>query len=99
MKIEENVPYSKMGYWRIGGVIEKLVTLQSVGDLEKCVAYASGKALSVIGNGPNLLLSDRLDLEPIITHQLDMPDYQRGFELMQSGEGIKIVLKIPQESD
>ena len=47
----------------------------------------------------NLLLSDRLDLEPIITHQLDMPDYQRGFELMQSGEGIKIVLKIPQESD
>ena len=47
----------------------------------------------------NLLLSDRLDLEPIITHQIDMPDYQRGFELMQSGEGIKIVLKIPQESD
>ncbi|MCA9207783.1 MAG: L-threonine 3-dehydrogenase [Planctomycetales bacterium] len=44
----------------------------------------------------NFLLSNRLDLEPIITHQLDLQDFQRGFELMQSGEAIKVVLKVPQ---
>ena len=44
-----------------------------------------------------MVLSNRLDLEPIITHQLEMADYLRGFELMQSGDAIKVVLKIPQE--
>ena len=45
----------------------------------------------------NFLLSGRLDLEPIVTHQIEMKDYQTGFELMQQGEAIKVVLKIPQE--
>lgn len=43
----------------------------------------------------NFLLSNRLDLEPIVTHQLDLEDFHRGFELMQSGDAIKVVLKIP----
>jgi threonine 3-dehydrogenase len=41
-----------------------------------------------------LLLSGRLELDEIITHQLPMADFRKGFELMQSGEGIKIVLEI-----
>lgn len=41
-----------------------------------------------------LLLSGRLELDEIITHQLPMERFAEGFGLMQSGEGIKIVLDI-----
>jgi threonine 3-dehydrogenase len=41
-----------------------------------------------------LLLSGRLELAEIITHQLPMAQFARGFELMQSGEGIKVVLEV-----
>ena len=47
----------------------------------------------------NFVLSGQLNLEPIVTHQIDMRDFERGFKLMQSGEAIKVVLKIPQEED
>ena len=43
----------------------------------------------------NLLLSDRLQLDPIITHEIEMEDYESGFKMMQSGEAIKVVMKIP----
>ena len=45
----------------------------------------------------NFLLSNRLNIDPIITHQLAMKDFERGFSLMQSGEAIKVILEIPQE--
>ncbi len=41
-----------------------------------------------------LLLSGRLQLEDIITHQIPLEDYARGFALMQSGEGIKVVMDV-----
>ncbi len=44
----------------------------------------------------NLILSGRLQLDPIITHVIDMSDYEKGFHMMQSGEAIKVVMKIPQ---
>ncbi len=61
------------------------------------------KAATVIGvNGrrmfetwyqmQELLLSGRLELDQIITHELPMEEFAKGFALMQSGEGIKIVL-------
>lgn len=40
----------------------------------------------------NFLLGGRLRLDEIITHELPMEQFPRAFELMQSGEGIKIVL-------
>jgi threonine 3-dehydrogenase len=43
-----------------------------------------------------LLLSGRLELEEIVTHQLPFADFAKGFGLMQSGEGIKIVLNIAE---
>ncbi len=46
----------------------------------------------------SFVLSGRLDLEPIITHQIDLCDFQRGFQLMQSGEAIKVVMKIPNNT-
>lgn len=43
----------------------------------------------------SFVLSGRLQLEPIITHQIDFADYDRAFKMMQSGEAIKVVLKMP----
>lgn len=41
-----------------------------------------------------LLLSGRLQLDEIITHEIAMDEFARGFALMQSGEGIKIVMNV-----
>ncbi|MEE2640310.1 MAG: L-threonine 3-dehydrogenase [Planctomycetota bacterium] len=46
----------------------------------------------------NFVLSGRLDLDPIVTHEIPMQNFQEGFKLMQSGEGIKIVMKMPGDS-
>lgn len=43
----------------------------------------------------SFLLSGRLELDPIITHEIDMQDFETGFKLMQSGEGIKVVMRMP----
>jgi threonine 3-dehydrogenase len=41
-----------------------------------------------------LLLSGRLELDEIITHELPMADFAKGFACMQSGEGIKVVMRV-----
>lgn len=43
----------------------------------------------------SFILSKRINLDPIITHIIDFEHYEKGFKLMQSGEGIKVVMKIP----
>jgi threonine 3-dehydrogenase len=45
----------------------------------------------------SFILSRRLNLDPILTHQIDLADFEQGFKLMQSGEGIKVVMRVPQE--
>lgn len=47
----------------------------------------------------NLILSNRLELGPIITHVIEMEDFEDGFKMMQSGEAIKVVMKINQEGE
>lgn len=42
----------------------------------------------------SLLLSGRLELDDIITHEIPLADFAKGFRLMQSGEGIKIVMSV-----
>jgi len=44
----------------------------------------------------SFLLSGRLQLDKIVTHQLPLDQFERGFKLMQSGEAIKVVLQIPE---
>jgi len=41
-----------------------------------------------------LLLSGRLELDEIITHEIPLEDFARGFKLMQTGEGIKVVMNV-----
>jgi len=72
-------------------------------DLNNQIIFKGAKVLGINGRlmydtwyqCESFVLSGRINLEPIITHVVDMEDYQRGFKLMQSGEGIKIVLKMP----
>ena len=47
----------------------------------------------------SLLLSRRLNLEPVITHHLPLADFETGFKLMQKGEAIKVVLEVPSAID
>lgn len=44
----------------------------------------------------NFVLSGRLQLDPIVTHQLPLENFEKGFKLMQSGEAIKVVLEMPK---
>jgi threonine 3-dehydrogenase len=38
------------------------------------------------------LIHSGLDLSPVITHRLPIEEYQRGFEIMSSGQSGKIIL-------
>src|SRR5437868_8072580 len=42
----------------------------------------------------NFLLSGRLNLDPIVTHRLPLTEFERGLELMQAVQAIKVVLEI-----
>lgn len=71
-------------------------------DLTNHVVFKGAKVLGINGRRmwdtwyqmEALVLSGRLNLKPIITHVLPMAEFPKAFELMQSGEGIKVVLDI-----
>ena len=58
--VTENVPYSSIGYWRIGGPIRYLVTAQTIEQLQGVFTLAEqyGQVVLVFGNGSNMLMSD-----------------------------------------
>lgn len=71
-------------------------------DLSSHVIFKGATVLGVNGRRmfetwyqmEEMLLSGRLELDPIVTHRIKLEEFARGFELMQSGEGIKIVMEI-----
>lgn len=71
-------------------------------DLSNHVIFKGATVLGVNGRRmfetwyqmEELLLSGRLQLEEIITHQIPLADFAKGFALMQSGEGIKVVMNV-----
>jgi threonine 3-dehydrogenase len=76
-------------------------------DLPRHVIFKGATILGITGRRvfetwyqmENLVLSGRLNLDPIITHVLPMREFESGFKMMQSGEAIKVVLKIPHPQD
>jgi threonine 3-dehydrogenase len=44
----------------------------------------------------SLLLSGQLNIEPVITHRIDLADFDKGFKMMQAGEAIKVVMRVPK---
>ena len=71
-------------------------------DLTNHVIFKGAKVLGINGRKmfqtwyqmEALLLSGRLQLDPIITHQIPMEKFAEGFRLMQTGEGIKVVMDV-----
>ncbi len=71
-------------------------------DLSSHVIFKGATVLGVNGRRmfetwyqmEELLLSGRLELDEIVTHQIPFADFAKGFGLMQSGEGIKIVMNV-----
>ncbi len=43
-----------------------------------------------------LLLSGRLELDDIITHEFPLEQYEKAFDTMISGEGIKVLMNVDQ---
>jgi threonine 3-dehydrogenase len=80
------------------GLAAKPVTI----DLPNQVIFKGAKLLGINGRRmfetwyqvEKFLVAGRIELDEILTHVLPMEDFHRGFKLMQSGEGIKIVLEI-----
>lgn len=74
-------------------------------DLPNDIIFKGAKVLGINGRRmfetwyqmERFLLASHLNLEPIITHQIELADFDHGFKLMQSGEAIKVVLRVPQE--
>lgn len=72
-------------------------------DLAKLIIFKGATILGINGRRmfetwyqmENLLLSGRLELDPIITHVLEMNDFEKGLKMMQTGEAIKVVIKMP----
>jgi threonine 3-dehydrogenase len=72
-------------------------------DLAKLIIFKGATVLGINGRRmfetwyqmENLLLSERLELEPIITHVMEMNEFEKGLKMMQTGEAIKVVIKMP----
>jgi threonine 3-dehydrogenase len=71
-------------------------------DLPNQVIFKGAKVLGINGRRmfetwyqvERFLLADKIELDQILTHVIPFDDFEQGFKLMQSGEGIKIVLDI-----
>ena len=72
-------------------------------DLARLIIFKGATVLGINGRimfetwyqMEKLLLSG-LDLDPIVTHQMALSEFDAGFSKMQSGEAIKVVLQIPE---
>ena len=72
-------------------------------DLAKLIIFKGTTILGINGRRmfetwyqmENLLLFERLELDPIITHVLEMNEFEKGLKMMQTGEAIKVVIKMP----
>jgi threonine 3-dehydrogenase len=71
-------------------------------DINSLVIFKGATVLGVNGRKmfetwyqmEELLLSGRLELDEIITHEVPLTDFKRGHELMIRGEGIKVVMGV-----
>ena len=71
-------------------------------DLAKLVIFKGLRLLGISGRKmfetwfqmEELLRSGRLDPRPLITHRLPLEEHERAFELIRSGEAIKVVLDV-----
>jgi threonine 3-dehydrogenase len=73
-------------------------------DLANDIIFKGAKVLGINGRlmfetwyqCESFLRSGKIPLDKIVTHQIPLEDFERGFKLMQSGDAIKVVMQIPQ---
>jgi L-iditol 2-dehydrogenase len=41
----------------------------------------------------DLMALGRLDVKPLITHRIDMADFRKGFEMLESKEALKVIMR------
>jgi threonine 3-dehydrogenase len=74
-------------------------------DLPNDIIFKGAKVLGINGRRmfetwyqvENFLLSGRLHLSPIISAPLPLADFERGFQLMQDGQAVKVILEVPHD--
>ena len=74
-------------------------------DLNNDIIFKGARVLGINGRlmyetwfqVESFLLSGKINLDPIVTHQIPLAEFARGFELMQKGEAIKVVMHVPQQ--
>ena len=61
IEIHRNYPLAALTSWKVGGLAQWYAAPKSIGALEECLAWAerSGEAITLLGAGSNLLISDR----------------------------------------
>ncbi len=77
------IPNDKVALDIANDIVFKGITIQGIAGRKMYKTWYQVKGLIESGN---------LDLEPIITHRLPMEDFEKGFELMESGNCGKVVL-------
>ena len=71
-------------------------------DLNRHIVFKGAKVLGIYGRRmfetwyqmEELLLSGRLELDDIITHEFPLEQFEKAFHTMISGEGIKVVMGV-----
>ena len=74
-------------------------------DLPNHVIFKGAKVLGINGRKmfqtwyqtESFLLSGHVNVDALVTHQLDLADFERGFAAMQSGAAIKVLLRVAQD--
>ena len=95
---EENQPYSKVGYWKIGGSLRWFVHVATVQQLTDVVAL--GLPILLLGNGSNMLLSDAgfAGLSIQLTGDFDAVEFTETGVVVGAGvANVKVLSKIKRE--
>ena len=87
MKGPTSISYSKLGYWRIGGILEKFYVVESVEELQE-VLIEHGK-ITIVGNGSNALMSDQGCSSPCVQLGGEFTKLSQTEEGLLCGGGLK----------
>ena len=87
MKGPTSISYAKLGYWRIGGILEHFYVVENVSELQ--ILLHQHKSLTIVGNGSNALMSDQGSSLPCVQLSgvfTDLTITERG---LRCGAGLK----------
>ena len=87
MKGPTTISYAKMGYWRIGGPLQKFYIVETIEELQ--LLLRDHDEFTLVGNGSNALMSDQGCSTPCIQLGGDFLDCQITKEGLRCGGGLK----------